>query len=106
MGYFESPNDKSATTLKSTAFVAYLDDVVSMNCSAEYHLWLVENGHTAVGSESVRVGSDLKQSSAIHEWQSTVYWFTGTNQVHCKETWRFSSQMNSRQKKMSYYMIL
>lgn len=43
MEYFQVSGEKSATTLKSTGFVAYHIQGVLWNCSDQYFSWLMEN---------------------------------------------------------------
>lgn len=47
------------------------------------------------------VGYDLKASYSFGAGPFAVYWFTGTDAFHAKETRPFSSQVNARQKTMS-----
>lgn len=56
-----------------------------------------------VGFRPVRVGSELKYKRFIHEGWSSVYCFTGTDNVHAEETWGLFSQLKARQKKMTLF---
>lgn len=68
----------TSTTLKSTVVVAYPGHVLLLNFPAKYHHWLVENGHTVVFFQAVRLESDLKDICYVHGVQSSVYCSTGT----------------------------
>lgn len=54
-----------------------------------------------LGFLAVRVGSDLKDRSSVHEGPLSVYQYTGTDGVHGSETWQSFLQVNAQQKKKS-----
>lgn len=101
VGYLQVFNYEIAATLRITALVVYPVHVVLLHCSSLYHRWIIKYGYTVFCLLPVRLGSDLKDSCSIHEGWPSVYWLTGTDEVHAKETRRFSSQGNEGQNKMS-----
>lgn len=67
--------DNFATTLTSISFAVNAVHVVLMNCLVKYCLWLREIGHYLVVLLRVRVGSDVKGRSFIHEGRLSLYCF-------------------------------
>lgn len=49
MGFVQILSDEIATSLKSTALVAYLVRVILLNVSVRRRHWLIDGGHTLVG---------------------------------------------------------
>lgn len=72
-----------------------------MKCSTKNRHGIVGNGHTLLEFLPYQVGKELKDSCNFHEGRVSVYWFKASDEVQGKETRRFSSEVNERQKNMS-----
>lgn len=95
--------DKTETTLKSTALVAYRVHFMLLGCSDKYKSCLIYNEHSAVSFLPVTVGRDLKHSCFLHEGRSCVYWFPGTDEVHAEESRQFFTKGSEKMKKSLFH---
>lgn len=64
--------------------------------------WQIESVRTVVVFLPDWVGNDLKDINSNHVRQSSMYWFTGADDVQAEKAWRFSLSENARQKKTSF----
>lgn len=82
--------------------MAYPVHVVLMYFSAIYLICLIEHGHTMVFFLPFKISTDLigRGYSTLDD-RLSVYWFTGSEEIHFEGTRRFFSQLNARQKKVS-----
>lgn len=89
VGFAQILFEKTATTRRSTALVAYPMHVDLMNVSSSCRRRLMESGLTLPRFTPVSVTtSENSRASHMIRLDHNLYWFTGTNEKEIEETRR------------------